>query len=126
MSSPAWRTASRECANRRASPISDQITTEVNAPMPYSAAKRLDLGIQRLDHRQGDGDGLAGGRAQRLDPGQPVAVPAQQITLGRGAQVIQGGVHALLPAGALIGQVLVQPDLDPGLQDHLRWDPALR
>ena len=52
--------------------------------------------------------------------------PAQQITLGRGAQVIQGGVHALLPAGALIGQVLLQPDLDPGLQDQLWRDPALR
>jgi len=49
MSSPAWPTASRECANRRASPISDQITTEVNAPMPYSAAIARQPGWRRAN-----------------------------------------------------------------------------
>jgi hypothetical protein len=39
MPSPVWRTAASERANRHASAISDQITAEVSAPMPYSSSE---------------------------------------------------------------------------------------
>ena len=39
MSSPVWRTTSSELANRRTSPSSAQIATEVTAPMPKWAAR---------------------------------------------------------------------------------------
>jgi hypothetical protein len=35
-------------------------------------------------------------------------------------------VHPLQPAGALIEQVLVEPDQGAGLQHRGRWDPRLR
>ena len=39
MSSPVWRTTSSELPNRRTSPSSAQIATEVTAPMPKWAAR---------------------------------------------------------------------------------------
>ena len=51
---------------------------------------------------------------------------AARVTGDAGAQVIQGGVHPLLPPGALISEILVQADPGPGLQHQLRRDPTLR
>jgi hypothetical protein len=79
-------------------------------------AQPVQLGIQGVNHPQRDRDGLARSRAQPLDTGQPVAVAGQQIPLRRRAEVIQGGVHPLLPPGALISEILVQADPGPGLQ----------
>ena len=143
MSSPVWRTALRECANRRASPISDQITTEVNAPMPYSAAapgSRVGGGrrqpappatAQFTDQdesiiRSATIVACRVGRAQRLKPDQPVRVRPEQIRLRRRAEMEQGGMDALLPAAALLEQILVQAHLGADLQHMLRRDPALR
>jgi hypothetical protein len=51
-----WRTALRELLKRRASPSPDQITTEVNAPMPYSRCSSRQPGWRQRRFLQTSGE----------------------------------------------------------------------
>ena len=141
MSSPACRTALSELANRRTSPSSAQIATEVTGPsrtgwrpaagltarqQAEQAAQWVQLGGQPVDLAQPGLDCQSPGRRQ-LHLGDRRA-PARRCHAAdrRRPMVEQRRGDPLVPGHALIQQVLVQPDGGPRLQHVFRRDPGLR
>ena len=78
-----------------------------------------------VDHRQRDGDLLARGRRQRQARQPRARLGGQQAAAGRGAVVIEHGLHALLPLAALIDQGVAQPDAGAQVEQVRRRDPRL-
>ena len=75
---------------------------------------RGELHVERVDHRQRDGDLLAGGLRQPLR-GEPFAtIGGHQVTLVRGAVVIEHRLDPLLPLGPLMRERV--PAADPGAE----------
>jgi hypothetical protein len=81
------------------------------------------LGVVGVDHRQRDGDLLARGRRQRQARQPGARLGGQQAAVGRGAVVIEHGLHALLPLAALIDQRVAQPDAGAQIEQVLGRDP---
>jgi hypothetical protein len=91
------------------------------------AIDRGELGIDVLDHGQGDLDLLAGRRGE-IERHEPVAGVAPIETRGGGldAVVEEHGVDALQPLRPLIDERLAKPHLGAQLEDVLGWDPRAR
>jgi hypothetical protein len=88
--------------------------------------QRGQLTIERVDHPQRYRCRLPSRRAERIQPRQTLWVRAEQGRLCGRAQMEQGRMDALLPAGPFLEQIIVQPHLGADLQHVARRDPTLR
>jgi hypothetical protein len=85
----------------------------------------VELGVQEVDRAQGQVHGLAGDGGQ-LEAGQPgAALIGEQPGAFRQAVVVQHGVDALMPGGALVHQRFAQPHLGADVSDVGGRDPGL-
>jgi hypothetical protein len=85
----------------------------------------VELGVQEVDRAQGQVHGLAGDGGQ-LEAGQPgAALIGEQPGAFRQAVVVQHGVDALMPGGALVHERFAQPHLGADVSDVGGRDPGL-
>jgi hypothetical protein len=130
-------------AKWRTSPNSAQIATAAGPTDPVPPHERLaarlgscdagqlrveqvKLGVEAVDHPQGQVNRLAGHRRE-LDPGQPCPpVGGEQLGAVGQPVVEQDRMDALVPGGPLTHQGTTQADLGTRIGDVRRWHPRLR
>jgi hypothetical protein len=100
-----------------------RLPARVVAQLP---GQRRELDVERVDHRQRDGDLIACGHRERLSGGSLTAGGGHQVALVRAAVVVEHRLELLLPLGALMAQRVPPADLGAEIEDVTRRDPRLR
>jgi hypothetical protein len=84
-----------------------------------------DLDLERVDHRDRDGDLRARGLRQRQALQPLPSVGGHQRSALRAAVVIEHRLDPLLPLGTLVGEGVTQPHTGAQIQQVRRRDPGL-